>query len=212
VVQPQRGWSWPPCPANTWPRSSPRPNTASNLSATPTTWRTHSCATAATVTCEYRLNVMPIWLCPSSSLPPSPATRAPPPATSARSGSPGCGWAGGGRRSPPRPGRCGLPHAAEGLAQWLATLAACASGRCWTLPASGSAPSLVQAQPQPTKASLPPDGVAGRELALDQQALRVTGEATVAAGAAGISWAARSHRVGGYTTSGSGPVGRRRAR
>jgi hypothetical protein len=48
------------------------------------------------------------------SLLPSPGTRAPAPGTSARSGSPGCGWAGGGRRSPPRPGRCGLPHAAEG--------------------------------------------------------------------------------------------------
>jgi hypothetical protein len=42
-----KGWSWPTWPLTPSPRSSPRPNAASNASATPTTWPTRSCATAA---------------------------------------------------------------------------------------------------------------------------------------------------------------------
>jgi hypothetical protein len=42
-----RGWSWPTWPARAWRRSLRRPSVASIASATPTTYRSRSCATAA---------------------------------------------------------------------------------------------------------------------------------------------------------------------
>jgi hypothetical protein len=45
-----KAWSWPTWPATPSGRSSPRPSAASSGSATPTTWPTHFCVTAA---CPY---------------------------------------------------------------------------------------------------------------------------------------------------------------
>jgi DDE superfamily endonuclease len=45
-----RAWSWPTWPPTPSPRSPPRPSGASSGSATPTTWPTHFCVTAA---CPY---------------------------------------------------------------------------------------------------------------------------------------------------------------
>jgi hypothetical protein len=45
-----KGWSCPTWPATPWRRSPPRPSAASNASATPTTWVSRSCRTAA---CPY---------------------------------------------------------------------------------------------------------------------------------------------------------------